>query len=69
VLDEETSQLVDYAATLWQLSEGAFDITSGVLRYAWRFSEPQNKPTAEVIRELLQRVGWHRVLWARPKLT
>jgi thiamine biosynthesis lipoprotein len=69
VLDEETSQLVDYAATLWQLSNGAFDITSGVLRYAWRFSEPQNKPTAEAIRELLQRVGWQRVLWARPKLT
>jgi len=69
VLDEETSQLVDYAATLWQLSDGAFDITSGVLRYAWRFSEPQNTPTAAAIRELLQRVGWQRVLWARPKLT
>jgi len=69
VLDEETSQLVDYAATLWQLSDGAFDITSGVLRYAWRFSEPQNKPTAGAIRELLQRVGWQRVLWARPRLT
>jgi thiamine biosynthesis lipoprotein len=69
VLDEETSQLVDYAATLWQLSDGAFDITSGVLRYAWRFSEPENKPTAEVIRKLLDRVGWHRVLWIPPSLT
>jgi thiamine biosynthesis lipoprotein len=69
VLDEEASQLVDYAATLWELSEGAFDITSGVLRYAWRFTEPQTKPTAEAIRQLMERVGWQRVRWARPNLT
>jgi FAD:protein FMN transferase len=68
-LDEETAQLIDYATTLWQLTEGAFDITSGVLRHAWKFSEPQNKPTTEQIEALMQRVGWQRVQWRRPTLT
>lgn len=38
-VDEETAQLLDFAATLHQLSDGAFDITSGVLRRAWTFNE------------------------------
>jgi FAD:protein FMN transferase len=35
--DPETLALFDYAATLYAASEGAFDITSGVLRRAWDF--------------------------------
>lgn len=68
-VDEETAQLLDYAQALWQLSEGAFDITSGVLRHAWRFSEPQNKPTSEQIATLMSRVGWQRVKWKSRTLT
>lgn len=68
-VDTETAQLLDYAATLWQLTDGAFDITSGVLRHAWKFSEPRTTPTAEHIAELMQRVGWRRATWRTPKLT
>jgi thiamine biosynthesis lipoprotein len=68
-VDDETAQLIDYAVTLWQLTQGAFDITSGVLRHAWRFNEPDKKPTAQQIDTLMQRVGWARVQWQRPQLT
>jgi len=68
-VDEETAQLIDYATTLWRLTDGAFDITSGVLRYVWRFNEPDKKPTAEQIDALLRRIGWQRVVWERPQLT
>jgi thiamine biosynthesis lipoprotein len=68
-VDDETAKLIDYAVTLWQLTQGAFDITSGVLRYAWRFDEREKKPTAQQIDALMRRVGWQRVKWQRPQLT
>lgn len=68
-VDDETAQFIDYATTLWRLTEGAFDITSGVLRHAWKFSEPQRRPTAEHIATLMQRVGWQCVTWSKPVLT
>ena len=68
-LDDESAQLIDYAATLWQLSAGAFDISSGVLRHAWRFGEAQRAPQVELIQALLQRVGWQRAHWRKPMLT
>lgn len=60
-LDEETSRLLDFAEQCWQLSEGAFDITSGVLRRAWRFDGSDNVPEAEQVRALLPLVGWDKV--------
>src|SRR5262245_26259102 len=37
VLDEESAALIDFADTLTRMSEGRFDITSGVLRTVWSF--------------------------------
>lgn len=37
--DEETIGLIDYAFQLYEISNGLFDITSGVLRNAWNFQE------------------------------
>ncbi|MCB1732771.1 MAG: FAD:protein FMN transferase [Halieaceae bacterium] len=37
-IDEETAGLLGFADTLWQQSEGLFDLTAGVLRRAWDFS-------------------------------
>jgi thiamine biosynthesis lipoprotein len=68
-LDAETAQLLQFGATLWQLSEGAFDLTSGVLRHAWRFEGGAGLPEQGVIDALLQRVGWQRVGWQPPLLT
>src|ERR1700679_1696277 len=36
-VDAETASLIDFASQCFDLSEGLFDITSGVLRRAWTF--------------------------------
>ncbi len=36
-LDPETASLLDFARECFELSGGLFDITSGVLRRAWKF--------------------------------
>ena len=68
-VDDETAQLLDFADTLSKLSEGRFDITSGVLRRAWTFDGGSSVPSQQQIDALLPLVGWNRVLWRRPYLT
>lgn len=58
--DEETLSLLDYADTLFHLSDGLFDITSGVLRQAWDFKQGI-VPTQINLEPLLKRIGWERV--------
>jgi thiamine biosynthesis lipoprotein len=67
-VDDECANLLDFAATLTRLSEGAFDITSGVLRKAWTFDGGDLVPSQAQIDDLLQSVGWHRIEWRRPVL-
>jgi len=66
-VDEETSGLLNYAATCFRESDGLFDITSGILRRAWRFDRGELPDQAQ-IRDLLDRVGWHKVRWSPPTL-
>lgn len=70
-LDDETADLIDFAAHCHQASGGLFDITSGVLRAAWRFggSGGGTLPDAALVEGLRQRIGWGRVTWQRPWLT
>lgn len=68
VVDEESANLLDFATTLTGLSEGAFDITSGVLRKAWTFDGGDSVPSQVQIDGLLASVGWQRVDWRRPVL-
>lgn len=67
-VDDETAQLLDYADACHTMSDGLFDITSGVLRKAWRFDGSDRLPTREQVAALLQHVGWRRVSWQRPWL-
>jgi thiamine biosynthesis lipoprotein len=69
VVDEETARLLDYAAELFDLSDGKFDVTSGVLRRAWRFDGSDRVPSRDVVEALLPLVGWQRVRWRAPELT
>jgi thiamine biosynthesis lipoprotein len=62
-VDEETAHLIDYASTCYDMSDGMFDITSGVLRRAWKFDGGDRVPTSAAVSELLQHVGWTRVTW------
>jgi thiamine biosynthesis lipoprotein len=67
-VDDETARLLTYAAELYELSEGRFDITTGAMRRAWRFDGGSDVPDDEVIGEMLQSVGWPRVQWESPVL-
>jgi len=49
-VDEETAALLDFAAECYDLSDGLFDITTGVLRRGVNPSQ----------------VGWDKVQWKRP---
>ena len=62
-VDGETARLLDFGAALWRLSDGAFDLTSGVLRYAWNFDQGPVCADPARIPELLERIGWDRVSW------
>jgi FAD:protein FMN transferase len=68
-VDAETARLLDYGAALWRLSEGRFDLTSGLLRQAWIFDEGPVAAHPEKIPGLLERIGWQRVTWEAPMLT
>ncbi len=68
-VDEETALLIDYAATCYEMSDGMFDITSGVLRRVWTFDGSSRVPSRAVVRDCLRHVGWWRVKWEKPTLT
>lgn len=59
-VDAETAQLLDFAHSLWQQSDGLFDITSGILRRAWDFKSGQ-LPAQVEIDALLPLIGLHRL--------
>jgi len=68
-VDDETAKLLDYADLCYRLSDGLFDITSGVLRKVWKFDGSDRVPTQHEIAALLPRIGWRKVTWSKPYLT
>lgn len=66
-VDDETAGLLNYADTCYRESGGLFDITSGLLRRAWRFDR-EAVPDAATINDLLDRIGWQRLRWTPPTL-
>ena len=68
-VDEETALLLDFAQQSHDLSEGLFDITSGVLRRAWKFDGSDRLPQQAIIEALLPMVGFEKLHWRHPVLT
>lgn len=68
-VDEETARLLDFAQQCYQLSDGWFDITSGILRRAWKFGAGARIPAQGDIDRLLPKVGWPKVAWENPWFT
>lgn len=60
-IDQETYFLLTYAKNLFELSQKCFDITSGVLRKAWRFESGSKPPSAEKINKLLPYIGFEKI--------
>jgi FAD:protein FMN transferase len=67
-VDDETARLLDFADRCYRLSGGLFDITSGVLRRAWKFDGSDRIPTPEQVEACLPFVGWEKVSWEAPVL-
>lgn len=67
-VDAETAGLIEFANLLYEMSDGRFDITSGVLRKVWTFDGSNRVPSENDILSIMRHVGWDRVSWTRPKL-
>jgi thiamine biosynthesis lipoprotein len=55
--------LLDFADQAFKLSDGAFDVTSGVLRRLWKFDGSDNVPSRKAVKKLLPYIGWDKVQW------
>ncbi|MCP3673805.1 MAG: FAD:protein FMN transferase [Gammaproteobacteria bacterium] len=60
-IDEETYRLLTFANTCYELSDGKFDITAGVLRKIWQFDGSDKVPAAADVKHLLPFIGWQQV--------
>ena len=67
-VDAETASLIDFARRCFDLSEGLFDVTSGVLRRAWTFDGSDRVPDAAAIECLMPLVGFDKIQWQSPYL-
>jgi len=67
-VDEETASLIEFARQCFDLSEGLFDITSGVLRGAWKFDGSDRIPEVAAVERLLPLVGFEKLQWRSPRL-
>lgn len=68
-VDAETAGLLDFARQCFDISEGLFDITSGVLRRAWKFDCSDNIPNRDEIEDLLEHIGWQKLRWNNPYIS
>lgn len=68
-IDAETYQLLKFADTCYQISDGLFDITSGILRKAWYFDGSDNIPQQQQIKALLPFIGWHKTILTKNSFT
>ena len=68
-VDAETAHLLDFADKCFAISDGLFDITSGVLRRIWRFDGSDRIPTARQIAATTELVGWRKVRWQASTIT
>jgi thiamine biosynthesis lipoprotein len=68
-IDDEVFRLLEFANSCFQLSEGMFDITSGVLRQAWKFDGSDNLPSSEAVAALMPYIGWQKVKYDQSSIT
>ncbi|NVK25022.1 MAG: FAD:protein FMN transferase [Gammaproteobacteria bacterium] len=59
-IDDETSKLLQFANQCFELSNGLFDITSGVLRKVWHFDGGDRIPSNKDIEKLMALIGWSK---------
>ncbi len=60
-IDDETYRLLEFADQGWQISDGLFDLSSGVLRKVWSFNGSDQLPEQADIQVLLSDIGWSKL--------
>ncbi|MFT4925311.1 MAG: thiamine biosynthesis lipoprotein [Phenylobacterium sp.] len=68
-IDQETWQLLEFAHQCYLISDGQFDITSGVLRKVWTFDGSDGVPTTDAINAILPLIGWQKVRYDQISVT
>ncbi len=68
-IDDETARMLRFADELHDMSEGLFDITSGVLRKLWRFDGSDKLPDQHDIDALLPHIGWRKTRLDKARFT
>ena len=68
-VDSETAGLLDFAKHLFEISNGRFDVTSGVLRRLWKFDGGAGIPSRKQAKALLPLIGWDRIRWENPQIS
>lgn len=68
-VDDETAMLIDFAYQCYEMSNGLFDITSGVLRRIWKFDGSNKLAKQPAIDKLLPFIGLDKVSWEKPQFT
>jgi len=72
-IDEETYLLLSFADHCYQLSDGLFDISSGVLRNVWSFQgeivHKAHFPSQANISAALSYVGWKKIKFDQQQIT
>ena len=67
-LDAEADRLIAFAFQCYELSEGLFDITSGILQKIWRFDGKHPVPSQRQVDELLPFIGLDRISYDKKRL-
>lgn len=68
IIDNETFLLLNFADQCYQLSNGLFDITTGVLRQVWRFDCSDNIPSMHQVNNMMSFVGWEKVTYDQEQI-
>ncbi len=67
-VDDETAMLIDHAFKAYTISDGLFDISSGIFRRIWNKDITQLPGDADIAK-IKSLVGLEKLKWERPLLT
>lgn len=68
-VDNETALMFDFAKQCFELSDGKFDVTSGVLRKIWKFDGSDKLASDKEVKALKPNIGWDKVTWNNSEIT
>lgn len=68
-IDKECYLLLNFAEQCYQLSEGLFDISAGILNQIWHFDGSDNIASATEVASVLSLVGWAKISYQPNSIT